>query len=318
MGTELGKIVKDRMHSLNLTYERTAELAGITKDYVYKIIQGDRNPEEETVLKLAEALQLDKKELLFVSYRDRAPKEAKGYFGKAIPGTSKILLDALPRPEYIEDTPENRKFIEILKKAPYGAKERIESKTGFTEQIGAALNEYVNLQLIRFRDLHLQKQQDKIFKELDSLFEKVTHRKKKELPKVEKLAMSLPLMKPHDTKDPLVQILIQKKPHENWTLSFEKTEKATPFVFEAQDEAMLSLIQPKDYLICHTKESSSSFHGKLVITKVKELGVVIRNCHKEEKKFILTALNSSFPPLVLSASDIEWIHPITGIYRTIQ
>ena len=113
MVLELGRIIKDRMEALGLTYQRTAELTGVTKDYIYKIIQGSRNPEETTVLKLAEALQLDKKELLFIHYRDRAPAEAKSYFGETVPSLAKVYRDLMPKTEYVIEDRFSKKYIEI-------------------------------------------------------------------------------------------------------------------------------------------------------------------------------------------------------------
>ncbi len=75
MRKQLGGIIRQRMKALNLTYERTAELAGISRCYLAKIIQGVRNPREAVLLSLTDVLMMDKKKFLQTAYSDRLPKE---------------------------------------------------------------------------------------------------------------------------------------------------------------------------------------------------------------------------------------------------
>ncbi len=321
MGLELGQIIKDRMEALGLTYQRTAELAGITKDYVYKIIQGERKPEEQTVLKLAEALQIDKKELLFISYRDRAPEEAKNYFGerplKSVRSLPKMFLDLMPSPEYVDENRYSRKYIELAKETTLWGKEAIEKENGFTNQFREAQRQVANWMFLRFRDSRQQKKQEKLFQRFERLNQELEAYRKKEEQKKDLLAIDLPLVTDEDDADPMMPILIEKKKTKTWKLAFEKSPSSTPFVYQIKDEGMIPLLKSRDRVIGITGgiEKLEDLIGKVIIAKVKGLGIIVRYYNRKDKNVIFTALNPSFPPHVLSQGEIEWLHPVKGIYR---
>jgi len=322
MGVEVAKIVKERMQTLGLTYERTAELAGISRPYIAKILQGTRNPDDGTVLRLADALQMDRRELLFVTHRDRAPEEAKGFFGGALkkaPSLPKMFLDMAPKAEYVDENPYSRKYIELVKQTTRWAKEAIEKEKGFTAQFRQAQKEVANWLFMRFGDPREAKRQEKLFREFERLNQRIKAYRKKEEKKKEVLAVDFPLITDEDNRDPVILFLMEKKEPKTWRLSFEKSPAKTPFVYRVKDDSMVPSIQPKDLVIGATGELENleELIGKVVIAKIKGLGIIVRHYNRKEKNVILTALNPAFPPHILSRGEIEWLHPIKGVYRGI-
>ncbi len=78
MRNELGNKVRNRMRELGFTYTQTAGDAQISRDYLAKIIQGARNPMEMTIVRLADALRFNRRDLLKVAYQSRLPAELRG------------------------------------------------------------------------------------------------------------------------------------------------------------------------------------------------------------------------------------------------
>lgn len=321
MGIELANIIKERMQVRELTYDQTAELAGISRTYIAKILQGSRNPEDPVLLKLSDVLQMDRKELLFVAHRDRAPEEAKGYFGerslKSVKSLPKMFLDAMPSPEYVDENRYTRKYIDLAKQTTRWAKEAIEKESGFTNQFREAQKQAANWMFMGFRDPQEARKQKKLFQRFERLNKDMEAYRKKEKKRKELLAIDLPLVTDEDSIDPAIPVLVEKKKTKTWKLAFEKSPSSTPFVYQIKDEGMIPLLKPGDRVIGITGsiEKLEDLIGKVIIAKIRELGIIVRYYNRKEKNVILTALNPSFPPHILSRSEIEWLHPIRGIYR---
>lgn len=143
-----------------------------------------------------------------------------------------------------------------------------------------------------------------------------TYRKQEEKKK-ELLAIDLPSVTDEDSIDPAIPVLVEKKKTKTWKLAFEKSPSSTPFVYQIKDEGMIPLLKPGDRVIgiTGTIEKLEDLIGKVVIAKVKGLGIIARYYNRKDKKVILTALHPSFPPHILSPGEIEWLHPIKSIYR---
>ena len=140
--------------------------------------------------------------------------------------------------------------------------------------------------------------------------------RKKELRKKETVGFELPLLTDENSRDPYLLFGKDKSDKGHWKFQLEKTPAEIPFAYKIPDNAMAPLFQFGDMAIGMTGiESLEELFGKAVIAKIKGLGIVIRHYNRQEKKIILTSLNPSFPPLVLPASEIEWLHLVKGIYR---
>ncbi len=321
MGIELANIIKEGMQARGLTYDQTAEQAGISRTYIAKILQGDRNPDDEVVLKLADVLQMDRKEILFIAHRDRAPEEAKDYFGgkplKSVRSLPKMFLDLAPQAEYVDENRHSRKYIQLAKQTTSWAKEAIEKESGFTNQFREAQKQVANWMFLRFRDPREAKKQEKLFQHFERLNQELEVYRKKEDQKKELLAIDLPLVTDEEGIDPTIPVLIEKKKNNIWKFAFEKSSSSTPFVYQVKDEGMIPLLKPGDKIIgiTGTIEKLEDLIGKIIIAKVKGLGIIVRYYNRKDKNVILTALNPSFSPHILSRSEIEWLYPVKGIYR---
>jgi len=62
------------------TRKSLAQQAGITPEYLKKIEDKNAIPSDEIVLRLADALDVDRKQLLFLAKKMSAPEEAKQFF----------------------------------------------------------------------------------------------------------------------------------------------------------------------------------------------------------------------------------------------
>lgn len=319
MGIELGRVVREKMRALELTYDKTAELAGISRTYVAKIIQGARDPEDETVLKLAEVLEMDKKELLFISHRDKTPEEAKAYFGlKPVPTFQKIFRDHLPPPEYVEENRYSRKFIELAKKIDDHAKKRIEHEKDFESRLREARDEFAGFLTRDYRDPRAQRRKEQLLKQFERLGKKKMEAyREKLLRKKELFGFDLPLLTDKNPRDPYLLFGKEKAGHIKWELRLEKTAVVIPFAYRLKDDSMMPAFQKGDTVIGATGsiESLEDLIGKVVIAKIKKLGVIVRYYNHKDKNAILTASSPSFPPHILKRGEIEWLHPIKGIYR---
>ncbi len=321
MGIELANIIKEGMQAKGLTYDQTAEQAGISRTYIAKILQGSRNPEDEIVLKLADVLQMDRKEVLFIAHRDRAPEEAKNYFGgkplKSVRSLPKMFLDLMPSAEYVDENRYSQKYIQLAKQTTPWAQKTIDKESGFTNQFREAQKQVTHWMFLRFRDPKEAKKQEKLFQHFERLNQDLEVYRKKEEQKKELLAIDLPLVTDEEGVDPTIPVLIEKRETQTWKLAFEKSSSSTPFVYQVKDEGMIPLLKPGDRIIgiTGTIEKLEDLIGKVIIAKVKGLGIVVRYYNRKDKNVILTASNPSFPPHILSRGEIEWLHPVKGIYR---
>lgn len=57
--SEMGKMIKQRRRMLNITQPHLAELAGVSKNTLYKLESGQSNPSWEVVGKLMDILGLE-------------------------------------------------------------------------------------------------------------------------------------------------------------------------------------------------------------------------------------------------------------------
>jgi transcriptional regulator with XRE-family HTH domain len=96
------EIVKLHRERLNLNKKQLAEKVGVTQPYIVQIENDGKIPGDGVVLRLADALGLDRRELLFSAYRARATDDTRHYFRS-------IFDDLTPHEEF------NQPFIETRK-----------------------------------------------------------------------------------------------------------------------------------------------------------------------------------------------------------
>jgi transcriptional regulator with XRE-family HTH domain len=79
--SEFGKFISERRMQLGYkTRKSLAIKSEITPEYLKKIEDTDSVPSDEIVLRLADALEVDRKQLLFLAKKSAAPEEAKQFF----------------------------------------------------------------------------------------------------------------------------------------------------------------------------------------------------------------------------------------------
>lgn len=66
------------------TKKKLAELVGVTQPYIVQIENDGKVPSDAVVLRLADCLGVDRRELLFAAYRARAPKDLKECFATVL------------------------------------------------------------------------------------------------------------------------------------------------------------------------------------------------------------------------------------------
>lgn len=96
------EIVKFHREKLSLNKKQLAERVGVTQPYIVQIENDGKIPGDAVVLKLADALGLDRRELLFAAYRARASDDTRHYFHS-------LFDDLIPTEEF------NQPFIEARK-----------------------------------------------------------------------------------------------------------------------------------------------------------------------------------------------------------
>lgn len=69
-----------RKKELGLTNEEIAYRAGITDVYVSLVLRGKRIPGDEVLIRMARALELDPRALVYLAHWEKAPREGKEYF----------------------------------------------------------------------------------------------------------------------------------------------------------------------------------------------------------------------------------------------
>lgn len=96
------EIVKLHRERLVLNKKQLAERVGVTQPYIVQIENDGKVPGDSVVLKLADALELDRRELLFAAYRARASEDTRHYFHS-------LFDDLTPTEEFNQPFIESRK-----------------------------------------------------------------------------------------------------------------------------------------------------------------------------------------------------------------
>lgn len=96
------EIVRFHRERLGLNKKQLAEKVGVTQPYIVQIENDGKIPGDGVVLRLADALGLDRRELLFSAYRARATDDTRHFFRS-------IFDDLTPTEEF------NQPFIETRK-----------------------------------------------------------------------------------------------------------------------------------------------------------------------------------------------------------
>jgi len=74
------EIIRFHRERLGLNKKQLAEKVGVTQPYIVQIENDGKIPGDGVVLRLADALGLDRRELLFAAYRARASDDTRHYF----------------------------------------------------------------------------------------------------------------------------------------------------------------------------------------------------------------------------------------------
>ncbi len=96
------EIIRFHRERLGLNKKQLAEKVGVTQPYIVQIENDGKIPGDGVVLRLADSLGLDRRELLFAAYRARASEDTRHYF-------TSIFDDLTPTEEF------NQPFIEARK-----------------------------------------------------------------------------------------------------------------------------------------------------------------------------------------------------------
>ena len=123
------EIVKFHRERLNLNKKQLAEKVGVTQPYIVQIENDGKIPGDGVVLRLADSLGLDRRELLFAAYRARATDDTRHYFRS-------IFDDLTPTEEF------NQPFIETRK-------DHFESPDFSLQHIGTAPDGVYQVALLR-------------------------------------------------------------------------------------------------------------------------------------------------------------------------
>jgi len=96
------EIIRFHRERLGLNKKQLAEKVSVTQPYIVQIENDGKIPGDGVVLRLADSLGLDRRELLFAAYRARASDDTRHYFNS-------IFDDLTPSEEF------NQPFIEARK-----------------------------------------------------------------------------------------------------------------------------------------------------------------------------------------------------------
>lgn len=96
------EIIRYHREQLGLNKKQLAEKVGVTQPYIVQIENDGKIPGDGVVLRLADALGLDRRELLFAAYRARASDDTRHYFHS-------IFDDLTPTEEFSQPFIETRK-----------------------------------------------------------------------------------------------------------------------------------------------------------------------------------------------------------------
>ena len=130
------EIVKFHRERLNLNKKQLAEKVGVTQPYIVQIENDGKIPGDGVVLRLADSLGLDRRELLFAAYRARATDDTRHYFRS-------IFDDLTPTEEF------NQPFIETRK-------DHFESPDFSLQHIGTAPDGVYQVALLRAKAANAQ------------------------------------------------------------------------------------------------------------------------------------------------------------------
>jgi transcriptional regulator with XRE-family HTH domain len=96
------EIIRIHREQLGLNKKQLAEKVGVTQPYIVQIENDGKIPGDGVVLRLADSLGLDRRELLFAAYRARASDDTRHYFHS-------IFDDLTPSEEFTQPFIETRK-----------------------------------------------------------------------------------------------------------------------------------------------------------------------------------------------------------------
>ncbi len=96
------EIIRFHRERLGLNKKQLAEKVSVTQPYIVQIENDGKIPGDGVVLRLADSLGLDRRELLFAAYRARASEDTRHYF-------SSIFDDLSPSEEFSQPFIEARK-----------------------------------------------------------------------------------------------------------------------------------------------------------------------------------------------------------------
>ena len=96
------EIIRFHRERLGLNKKQLAEKVGVTQPYIVQIENDGKIPGDGVVLRLADSLGLDRRELLFAAYRARASDDTRHYFNS-------IFDDLTPSEEFNQPFIESRK-----------------------------------------------------------------------------------------------------------------------------------------------------------------------------------------------------------------
>jgi transcriptional regulator with XRE-family HTH domain len=77
---EFRETIRTYREKAGWTKKKLAELVGVTQPYIVQIENDGKVPSDSVVLRLADCLGVQRRELLFAAYRARAPKDLKDCF----------------------------------------------------------------------------------------------------------------------------------------------------------------------------------------------------------------------------------------------
>lgn len=130
------EIVRFHRERLGLNKKQLAEKVGVTQPYIVQIENDGKIPGDGVVLRLADSLGLDRRELLFAAYRARATDDTRHYFRS-------IFDDLTPTEEF------NQPFIETRK-------DHFESPDYSLQHIGTAPDGVYQVALLRAKSADAQ------------------------------------------------------------------------------------------------------------------------------------------------------------------
>jgi len=73
-------VIRAALRERRLSARALALMVDISQQYASQIMRGEKIPSDEVVLRIADVLGLDRRELLMLAHREKAPPEAKPFF----------------------------------------------------------------------------------------------------------------------------------------------------------------------------------------------------------------------------------------------